>query len=183
LGELEREGLWALDAGCKFLIFDRAGVRLAVELWKVREIANFVGVRPFADISGPMLGMYSLRGTYVPIINLRRALRLSTAPSLVPACVLVMQASARQGQRLVGIPADTVWAIEEVATKHETAGPLDRSFKRSLFTRGALTFKEGEATVLDVDRLSAACLPGRPWLPAPVSTAPLAQAPRDVLPG
>lgn len=65
-----------LQAGEQVLVFEVAGTAFAADVAQVREIQPTVAVTPVPDPPPYCEGVFNLRGTMVPVFNLRQRLDL-----------------------------------------------------------------------------------------------------------
>ncbi len=95
----------------EFLIFDLEGVRYGLPVAEVREIVRAVLPVPLPGAPGAVEGVINLRGTVVPVLDLRRSFRLPPRP-VEPSDHLVI---ARAAGRLVALRVDRVVELARVA--------------------------------------------------------------------
>jgi purine-binding chemotaxis protein CheW len=98
-------------AHLEFLIFDLEGVRYGLPVAEVREIVRAVLPVPLPGAPRVIEGVINLRGTVVPVIDLRRSFRLPER-SIEPSDHLVI---ARAAGRLVALRVDRVTDLARVA--------------------------------------------------------------------
>jgi purine-binding chemotaxis protein CheW len=95
----------------EFLIFDLEGVRYGLPVADVREIVRAVLPVPLPGAPGVVEGVINLRGSVVPVLDLRQRLRLPTRP-VEPTDHLVI---TRATGRLVALRVDRVVGLSRVA--------------------------------------------------------------------
>lgn len=74
----------------QFLTFDLAGTEYGLDILKVREIRAWEPVTPLPNTPAYVKGVINLRGSVVPIIDLRERLGLETRPSGPRTVVIVV---------------------------------------------------------------------------------------------
>jgi purine-binding chemotaxis protein CheW len=88
----------------ELLAFKLGAEEYALDILRVREIRAYEAPTRIAGASECVLGVVNLRGVIVPIVDLRRQLRLP--PAAVDAFTVVIVLNS--GHRLVGLVADAV---------------------------------------------------------------------------
>ncbi|SPP66464.1 chemotaxis protein CheW [Nitrospira lenta] len=129
------------------------GELFAIDLRHVREVFELETVTPVPGMPSILVGVANLRGTVMPLADLRPSLGMSSAASL-PFVVVV-----RHGQQQVGILID---AVPEIRTIHPddllTATSRGLSESRP-FLSGLAKIEERMSGMMDVQKLLA-CVEG-----------------------
>jgi len=129
------------------------GELFAIDLRHVREVFELESVTPVPGMPSTLVGVANLRGTVMPLADLRSSLGIPTTTSL-PFVVVV-----RHGQRQVGILID---AVPEIRTIHPddllnvTSSGLSESRP---FLSGLAKIEERMSGMMDVEKLLA-CVEG-----------------------
>lgn len=129
-----------------FLLEDR---RFAVELARVQRVVRMVALEPVPQGPPIVEGVFNLQGTLVPVINLRRRLRLpERAPKAIDQLLVV-----RTARRVLALPVD---AVENIITVDAARLTAPEAIVPGLeFVRGIARLPdEGIVFVHDID----ACL-------------------------
>lgn len=115
------------QAARDLLVFELAGVRFGLELTSVREIVRAVLVTPLPGTPAVIEGIIDVRGTVVPVYDLRARFGLPSKP-LHPSEHLVV---AWTGERVVAMRCDRADWLEHVeASRIETGDPVTRGGAR-----------------------------------------------------
>src|SRR5205085_11996004 len=91
------------------LVFEVAGRRFGLPAAAVKEVVRAVALAPLPKAPAVVEGVINLRGTVVPVLDIRGRFRLPQKP-LAPSDQLII---ARTGPRLAALHVD--WAHELVA--------------------------------------------------------------------
>jgi purine-binding chemotaxis protein CheW len=133
----------------EFLTFTLGDEHYGVDILKVQEIRGYDAVTRVPDAPDYIKGVINLRGTIVPVIDLRLKLRLREAryDSLTVMIVLNVQ------ERVVGIVVDSVSDVvplsqEQVRPKPEFGAAVD-----TRFINGIGTLDERMLILLDIPTL------------------------------
>jgi purine-binding chemotaxis protein CheW len=144
------------EAG-QYLTFSLGGELYGLDILRVQEIRGWERVRALPDVAPHILGVLDLRGTVVPIVDLRLRFRLP-APECTPTTVVIVLAVRDDaGQhRVVGAVVDGVSDVLDVdgAVLRDASGLGRRISARYL--RGVADAQGRMVVLLDVDRLFAA---------------------------
>lgn len=135
----------ALGDEIDILRFELAGHRFALRLADVREIARAVAPSPLPDAPSSVLGTVDVRGTRVPLYDLRARLGLPPAKLRArDALVLV-----GEGDRRAAIAVDETLAIERIQAA--AIAPPDLRFTTPPLLAGVVTLGEGTRLLYDLE--------------------------------
>lgn len=101
-----------------FVLFRVDGKRFAIELATTERILHAVEVTPLAGAPDVVLGIINVRGTIVPVYNLRRRLGLAEREIDVTDQILL----ARSTRRTVALVVDAVIGVVERWVSDEADG-------------------------------------------------------------
>src|SRR5262245_15608299 len=95
----------------EFLTFTLGGERYAVDILKVREIRRYEGATALVGSADFVKGVIDLRGTMVPIVDMRVRMRLASAECNSLTVLIIVHL----GDRLLGLIVDTVSDVVQIA--------------------------------------------------------------------
>lgn len=138
----------------KYLTFVLATEEYAVDILRVQEIKGWNKVTPIPNTPDYICGVINLRGTIVPIIDLRLRFGLERLEYGVMTVVVVVKVIAPNGkERIMGVVVDAVSDVYDV-TESEIKPPPDFGSVISIeFIKGLATVGEKMVIVLDIDKL------------------------------
>jgi purine-binding chemotaxis protein CheW len=140
-------------ASRQVLTFTLGTETFAVDVLKVKEIRDWAPVTRLPRTPAHVLGVLSLRGMVVPIIDLRRRFNLAAAEFTPLTVIIVMSAATASGRQDFGVVVDGVSDVVNIAaddirkTPH-LAAKMDSEFIQSLAMLG-----DRMLILLDVDAL------------------------------
>ena len=102
------------DATDQYLTFELAGELYGLDILKVQEIKGWEPVREIPNTPRCVKGILNLRGTIVPIIDLRVRFGLDIAEYTAMTVVIVLSISGAAGGQVMGIVADGVSDVLDV---------------------------------------------------------------------
>ena len=135
--------------GSEFLTFALGEEEYGVDILKVQEIRGYDAVTRLPDAPDYIKGVINLRGTIVPVIDMRLKFRLASA-DYTPVTVMIVLNVA---DRIVGIVVDSVSDVIRLGSDHirpvpELGATIDRQF-----LTGIGTLEERMLILLDIERL------------------------------
>ena len=146
--------LQAEDGMDQYLTFMLAGEEYGLDILRVQEIKGWNGVTPMPNMPVYILGVINLRGTIVPVIDLRKRFGLESIPFDQTTVVIVVKVDDLQGgERTMGIVVDAVSEVYSVAQATIKPAP---DFGGAISTdsiKGLATLDEKMLILLDVDHL------------------------------
>ena len=140
--------LLADDASSEFLTFVLGHEEYGVDILKVQEIRSYEGVTRLPEAPDYIKGVINLRGTIVPVIDMRLKFHLVAEYSALTVMIVLSVAD-----RVVGMVVDSVSDVvrlggEQVRAVPELGATIDRQF-----LTGIGTLDERMLILLDIERL------------------------------
>jgi purine-binding chemotaxis protein CheW len=133
----------------EYLTYTLGPEEYAVDILKVQEIRGYEPPTTIANAPEFLKGVINLRGTIVPIIDLRIKFNVGTADYTPFTVVIILNI----GSRVVGIVVDGVLDVtmlrqDQICPAPEFAATVDTKYISGLFTLG-----ERMLIVVDIERL------------------------------
>lgn len=133
----------------QFLTFQLDDEEYGVEILRVQEIKGYTRVTPIPNAPPEVKGVMNLRGTVVPIVDLRTRFGLTPAEYTRFTVIVVVTV----GTKVVGLVVDAVSDVMNVTTDSLVPTPdlgvgVDTSFLTGMARTG-----ERLVTLLNIDRL------------------------------
>jgi purine-binding chemotaxis protein CheW len=140
-----------LDAS-QYLTFRACGEEFALPILRVREIIEH---RPITRVPGAVAwatGVINLRGKVIPVVDL--ALRFGLAPTTIGrrTCVVIVEAAVGGAELVVGVMADSVCQVVELARDEIEPPPAFGTPLPPEYLSGLGKLPHGFVLVLDADR-------------------------------
>ncbi len=98
----------------QYLSFFIGAEEYGADIMQIQEIKGWDAVTRVPYTPAYMLGVINLRGSIVPIIDLRVRLGAPSAVFDVATVIVVVHVAAERGQRIVGLVADSVTDVYDV---------------------------------------------------------------------
>lgn len=122
----------------EFLTFKLGREEFAVEIDRVQEIRGWQVPNPLPNVPFYVKGVIDLRGTIVPILDLRDRFKLQASYNATTV-VIVVHIITKQGERIVGLVVDAVSDVNMFDVNNLQAAPdisnsIDNQFILGLST-------------------------------------------------
>lgn len=138
----------------QLLTFSVAGEPYAIASRRVVEVLPRVPARPVPLAPDYLLGVFTYRGSLVPLVDLARRLGVAPATERLSTRVIVVDAAAGDGSVRLGLVAENVVAVRSADGAEASLPPL--GLPGADFLDRILRLGRDTVQLLDVDRL----LPG-----------------------
>lgn len=137
----------------QYLTFSLADEIFAVDVAKVREILEFNTITKVPQTPGFMRGVINLRGSVVPVMDMRLKFGLAETERTVNTCIIVVEIASGDDTLVLGMLADSVQEVFELEPENIEPAPrigmkLDTSFIMGMGKHGD-TF----IIILDIDQV------------------------------
>lgn len=137
----------------QYLTFILAGEEYAVDILRVQEIRGWDNATLIPNTPAYIRGVTNLRGTIVPVIDLRIRFGIDTLNSGQPPVVIVVKVMDGKRERIMGIVVDAVSEVYNIPGSELMAAPDFGDVIDVQFVRGLATIEEQMIIILDIDRL------------------------------
>lgn len=137
----------------QFLTFIVAGEEYGVDILCVQEIRGWESATPIPNAAAHIKGVINLRGTIVPIIDLRQCFGMESIDYTPITVVIVLKVTTDQGERIMGIVVDAVSDVYSLAEKDMRAAPEIGSSMNTEFIKGLVNVDKKMVILLDIDKL------------------------------
>lgn len=122
---------------------------------KVREILRLTKITPVAQMPDYVRGVMNLRGSVVPVIDLRTRFGLA-ASSDEHTCIVIVRIKASEREIPLGLVVDAVEEVVQIDAEHIQATPQFGTLLNPDYLVGLAKVKGGVKLLLDVDQVVAA---------------------------
>ncbi len=140
--------------GNQFLTFMLAGEEYGVDILRVQEIKGWDTVTKIPNTPEYIRGVINLRGTIVPIIDLRLRFNLDYLEYGVTTVVIVVKVNSEGGkERTMGIVVDAVSDVYNISNEDFRESPDFGSAVDTDFVKGLTTVNEKMVILLDIDHM------------------------------
>lgn len=140
----------------QYLTFKLQEEVFAVDVAKVREILDLVTITKVPQTPEFMRGVINLRGSVVPVVDMRLKFGLSRTESTVNTCIIVMEISLDEETTVVGALADSVQEVLELDAEQIEPAPRIGTHLNTEFIKGMGKIGEHFVMILEIDKVFSA---------------------------
>jgi purine-binding chemotaxis protein CheW len=141
----------------QYLTFLLSGEVYGVDILRVQEIKGWDGVTRVPHTPSFLLGVMNLRGTVVPVVDLRSRFGLERQAFGPSNVVIVVRVRAERGDKTVGLAVDGVSDVHDFAADDIRPPPQVQHAGRAVIS-GLASAAERLVMLLDVERLVVSSL-------------------------
>lgn len=147
--EAQAAGAPGVQGGREFLTFTLGGEEYGIDILKVQEIRGYETVTRIANTPAFIKGVVNLRGTIVPIVDLRIKFNLGNVEYNQFTVVIILNV----GNRVVGIVVDSVSDVIALAAAQIRAAPEFSGDLEADYITGLGTVAERMLILVDIEKL------------------------------
>ena len=136
-------------AGGEFLTFKLGKEEYGVEILKVQEIRSYETVTHIANTPAYIKGVVNLRGTIVPIVDMRIKFELGEPEYTEFTVVIILNVAGR----VVGMVVDSVSEVINLAPEQVRPAPEFSSSTDSHYITGLGTLDDRMLILMDIEKL------------------------------
>lgn len=137
----------------QFLTFMMAGEEYGVDILIVQEIRGWESVTHIPNAPPHVKGVINLRGTIVPIIDLRIRFGLADVSYGPTTVVIVLKVESARGKRIMGIVVDAVSDVYNLVTQEMRSAPDLGDHVNTSYIKGLVSVENKMVILLDINEL------------------------------
>ncbi|MCM0082435.1 chemotaxis protein CheW [Geomonas sp. Red32] len=145
----------AINESAQYLTFRLGEETFALDVGKVREILDFTVVTKVPQTPPFMRGVINLRGSVVPVMDLRTKFGMTETVKTVDSCVIVVEMKLEDDLLVMGVLADAVQEVIDMAPEQIEPPPRIGSKLNTEFIFGMAKHDQQFIIILDIDRVFA----------------------------
>ena len=143
----------SITESTQYLSFKLGEEIFAVDVAKVREILDVTAITKVPQTPDFMRGVINLRGSVVPVMDMRLKFGMPPTERTVNTCIIVMEVTQDGETTVLGSLADSVQEVLDLEPDQIEAAPRIGTRLRSDFIKGMGKQNEGFIIILDIDRI------------------------------
>jgi purine-binding chemotaxis protein CheW len=140
----------------QYLSFKLGDEVYALDILKVREVLDFTSVTKIPKVPDFMRGVINLRGSVVPVIDLRLKFGMPETEKTVNTCVIIVDVEFEGTPIVIGALADSVSEVFDLDSTEIEPAPKMGTQIRMDFLKGMGQHGDGFVMILDIDRVFTA---------------------------
>ena len=137
----------------QYLTFKIGEEVFAVDVAQVREVLEFKTITKVPRTPEFMRGVINLRGSVVPVVDMRLKFAMSKTESTLDTCIIVMEISLDGEITVLGALADSVQEVIELEPDQIEPSPSIGKRIRTEFIKGMGKQDTQFIIILDIDRV------------------------------
>ena len=137
----------------QYLTFRLGDEIYALDIGKVREVLDFTTVTKVPRTPDFMRGVINLRGSVVPVVDLRLKFGISATEKTVNTCVIITEVTVDGDTTVLGILADSVQEVIGLDPGDISAPPKIGTLLRTEFLRGLGKRDDTFLIILNIDKV------------------------------
>lgn len=140
----------------QYLTFKLADEIFAFDVAKVREILELTSITKVPLTPDFMRGVINLRGSVVPVIDLRLNFNMQRTEKTVNTCIIVVEVNLNGESLVLGVLADSVQEVIEMEPDHIEPPPQLGTKLNTEFIKGMGKVENDFVMILDIDKVFSA---------------------------
>lgn len=137
----------------QYLTFKLADETFAIDVSKVREILEFSAITKVPQTPKFMRGVINLRGSVVPVIDLRLNFGMACTEQTVDTCIIVVEVELDGESIVLGALADSVEEVMEMEPDQIEPAPHIGTKLNTDFIKGMGKLDNEFVIILDIDKV------------------------------
>ena len=133
----------------QYLTFLLEDQEYGLEIFKIREIRGYAPITPIPNVPPHVRGVMNLRGTVLPVVDLRMKFRLPPIEYNKFTVIVI----AMVGEKMVGLLVDAVSDVLQVTQEAMRPAPDFGSAVDTRFIDGVFQTRERLAVALNLEKL------------------------------
>lgn len=137
----------------QYLTFQLSEEVFALDVSQVREVLDFTVVTKIPRTPEFMRGVINLRGSVVPVVDLRLCFEMTETEKTVNTCIIVAEVHLDGEATVIGALADSVNEVIDLTPEDIQPAPKIGASVRTDFIRGMGNCDSGFVMILDIDKV------------------------------
>jgi purine-binding chemotaxis protein CheW len=137
----------------QYLTFNLGGEVFALDIEKVREVLDFTAVTRVPRMPAFMRGVINLRGSVIPVVDLRIKFGMAVSTTTVNTCIIITEVMVDGDRTVLGALADSVQEVLDLDRAKIAPAPRIGTKLNTEFIRGMGKQNERFIIILDIDKV------------------------------
>ena len=143
----------AITETTQYLTFKLAEEIFALDITKVREVLDFTSITKVPRTPQFMRGVINLRGSVVPVVDLRLKFGMTRTEQTVNTCIIIVEITLAGETVVLGALADAVHEVIELEPGQIEPAPKIGTRLKTDFIRGMGRRNDAFIILLDIDKV------------------------------
>jgi len=137
----------------QYLTFKLGDEEFGLTIAKVREVLDFTSLTKVPQTPDYMCGVLNLRGSVVPVVDLKLKFGLQQTARTVNTCIIIVEIEIDGEFTVLGVLADAVHQVVEIAAEQVEPAPKIGTRLDTAFIQGMGQLEEDFVVILDIDKV------------------------------
>ncbi len=137
----------------QYLTFKLDDEVFALDIGKVREVLDFTSITKVPRTPEFMRGVINLRGSVVPVVDLRLKFGMSKTEKTVNTCIIIVEVTVDEETTVLGALADSVQEVLDLEPGHIEPAPKIGTRLNTEFIKGMGKRDNRFIIILDIDKI------------------------------
>lgn len=137
----------------QYLTFKLSDETFALDISKVREVLDFTTVTKVPRTPEFMRGVINLRGSVVPVVDLRLKFGMTRTENGVNTCIIITEVTVDGETTILGALADSVQEVIDLDKSGISAPPRIGTKLKTAFIKGMGKQGDHFIIILDIDKV------------------------------
>jgi purine-binding chemotaxis protein CheW len=140
----------------QYLTFKLNNEVFALDITKVREVLDFTTITKVPRTPEFMRGVINLRGSVVPVVDLRLKFGMTKTEKTVNTCIIITEVELEGETTILGALADSVQEVIDLMPDHIEPAPKIGTHLNTEFIKGMGKQNERFIIILDINKVFSA---------------------------
>ncbi len=146
-------GVADINESVQYLTFELADEVFALDVAKVREILELTTITKVPQTPEFMTGVINLRGSVVPVVDMKLKFGMSMTVQTVNTCIIVVEVNLEGSTIVLGALADSVREVVEMEPESIEPAPRIGTKLDTDFIKGMGKIDDHFVMILDIDKI------------------------------
>ncbi len=146
-------GVTGISETTQYLTFKLEDEVFALDISKVREVLDFTTITKVPRTPEFMRGVINLRGSVVPVVDMRLKFRMTRTEKTVNTCIIIVEVMVDGESIILGTLADSVQEVLDLDADHIEPAPRIGTKLNTEFIKGMGKRDAHFIIILDIDKV------------------------------
>ena len=137
----------------QYLTYKLGDEVFALDIARVREVMDFTAITKVPRTPEFMRGVINLRGSVVPVVDLRLKFGMTKTAKTVNTCIIIVDIVTENGTVTIGALADSVQEVLDLSEELIEPAPRIGTKLKNEFIKGIGKWNNTFVIILDIDKL------------------------------
>jgi purine-binding chemotaxis protein CheW len=137
----------------QFFTFILGGEVFAIDISQIREVLELTQITKVPQTPEMMKGVINLRGSVVPVIDMRLKFDMGEIENTVDTCIIIIEIMLGEEKTMIGALVDSVKEVMDLDSDHIEPSPKIGTQLNTEFIKGMGKHDGQFVIILDIDKI------------------------------